>query len=158
MEVILTDGNDERFVALYGELDNYLNSIIGREKQVKQYNKYNALTGINDVVLVIENGKAVACGSFKELDSGIAEIKRVFTKENYRNRSCGKTVLQALEKRALDKRYNKLILETGRAFAEAIGMYTSAGYNIIDNYGQYKNISDSICMEKIFASQTDKQI
>lgn len=150
IEIVYTDGSDPRFVELCGELDEYLNYIVGGEKQRAQYNKYNTLSDIHDVVLIVEDGKAVSCGSFKEYEPGTAEIKRVFTKENYRNRGYGKIIMKELEIRAINKGYTKFILETGDILKDAMKMYTSIGFHIIKNYGQYENMQESICMEKSF--------
>ena len=148
MEILLTDGNDERFEELCHELDEYLNRVVGGEKQRSQYTQYNTLEDIHDVALIMEDGKAVACGSFKEYEPGTAEIKRVFTKANYRNRGYGKSIMKALEKRALNRGYTKLILETGFLLKGAMKMYTAIGFNVIKNYGQYINMPESVCMEK----------
>ncbi len=148
MQLIFTDGNDIRFIGLCHELDEYLNRIVGGEKQREQYVQYNGLKNIHDVALIIENGEAVACGSFKKYEFGVAEIKRVFTKENCRNHGYSKAIMKALEKRAFDKEYKKLILETGLLLKEAMGLYTAAGFHVIENYGPYINMPASVCMEK----------
>lgn len=148
MELIFTDGNDKRFIDLCHELDEYLNFVVGGEKQRKQYTQYNTLENIHDVVLIIENGEAIACGSFKEYEPGIAEIKRVFTKERSRNRGYSKSIMRALEERALNRGYKKLILETGLLLKEAMSMYIANGFHVIENYGQYINMPESVCMEK----------
>lgn len=98
--------------------------------------------------MIIENGEEVACGSFKEYEPGIAEIKRIFTKESCRNRGYSKSVMRALEIKALDRGYKELILETGPLLKEAIRMYTIDGFHVIENYGQYINMPESVCMEK----------
>ncbi len=41
-----------------------------------------------------------------------------------------------------------MVLETGKPLLAAAGLYHKMGYKIIDNYGQYKDMKDSICMEK----------
>lgn len=148
MELIFTDGNDKRFTGLCHELDEYLNRVVGGEKQREQYVQYNGLETIHDVALIIENGEAVACGSFKKYEPGTAEIKRVFTKESCRNHGYSKAIMGALERRALDKRYKKLILETGILLKEAMGLYAAAGFHVIENYGPYINMPESVCMEK----------
>ena len=53
-----------------------------------------------------------------------------------------------LEDKAKEKGYRSLILETGEPLIEAMGLYSSIGYNVIPNYGQYVNMPDSICMMK----------
>lgn len=148
MKIIFTDGNDKRFVSLCHELDEYLSYIVGDEKQKKQYSQYNTLKSIQNVALAIENGKAVACGSFKEYEHTTAEIKRVFTEEGFRNRGYSKSIIKALESKAIDKGYTRLILETGSLLKEAQQMYTGIGFHVIPNYGQYVNMPESVCMEK----------
>lgn len=148
MKVIFTDGTDDRFINLCHELDGYLNNAVGGEKQREQYIQYNTLEDIHDVALIMEDGKAVACGGFKSYKHNTAEIKRVFTKENCRNRGYGKCIMKTLEKRALTKGYTKLILQTRDLLKEAIEMYTSLGFHVIRNYGQYISMPESVCMEK----------
>lgn len=155
MELIYTDGRDKRFASLCEELDEHLNFVSGGEKQRKRYIQYNTLENIHDVVMVVEHEQAVACGSFKEYDPDIAEIKRVFTKEGYRKRGYSQSIMAALEKRALDKGYKKLVLETGRLFQDAIRMYTAYGFRVIENYGPYKNMIESVCMEKELISKKE---
>jgi hypothetical protein len=68
MDLVVTDGNDQRFVRLCRELDDYLNTVLCPEKQKEQYARYNTLEDIHDVVLLLVHGDAVACGGFKEYD------------------------------------------------------------------------------------------
>lgn len=56
--------------------------------------------------------------------------------------------MRLLEARAKEKGYNILLLETGASLVEAMGLYRSLGYVIMQNYGQYKDLQDSICMQK----------
>lgn len=148
MHVILSDGSDERFKILCQELDQYLNDMVGGENQRSQYIQYNLLDDIHDVVLIIEGEKSVGCGGLKKYSVGVAEIKRVFVSEDYRGKKYGRIIIQELECIAKSKGYDKLILETGKPFVQAINVYRSMGYEIINNYGQYADMEDSICMEK----------
>lgn len=148
MEIVYTDGNDTRFVELCGQLDAYLSICVGAEKQQIEYNQYNTLKDIHDVVLIIEDGHAAACGGFKGHETDAAEIKRVFTKDGYRNRGYAKAVIKALEIRAKEKGHVKLILETNVSLKAAVNMYSSLGFHIIKNYGPYVRMPESICMEK----------
>ncbi len=149
MELISTDGNDKRFVNLCHELDDFLNEIIGGEKQREKYNQYNNLKDIHDVLLVIDNGQVVGCGSFKKYDKKVAEIKRVFVKKEYRKKGLAKFIMQTLEQKAMENGYSKLILETGNVLKDAIKLYSGIGYNVIENYGQYVDMPESICMGKL---------
>lgn len=149
MEIVYTDGSDERFAALCNELDDCLDAIVGSAKQREKYNQYNTLENIHDVVLIIDNGCAVSCGSFKKYAPGVAEIKRVFTEESHRSLGYGKKVIKELENRARLQGYSKLILETGNLLQAAQKMYATMGYCVIPNYGQYANMQESVCMEKL---------
>lgn len=148
MEIIYTDGKNKDFIHLCELLDDNLNEIVGGEKQRSQYVQYNTLTHIHDVFLVYDNEYPIACASFKHYDDEIAEVKRVFVRKEYRGKGISKQLLTSLEKKAKDKGYQSLILETGNMLKEANQLYLKLGYEIIDNYGQYKDMKDSVCMKK----------
>lgn len=151
MRVIHTDGRDKRFENLCGELDKYLNNIIGEEKQKNQYNRYNTLEDIHDVILIEDKSDIVACGGFKRYDEFTAEVKRVYVKETARRHGLGKAVMDEIEKVALKKGYKNLILETGKALKGAEKMYIKLGFEVINNFGPYIDNEESICMKKIIS-------
>jgi GNAT superfamily N-acetyltransferase len=148
MKLIYTNGTNPDFVMLCNQLDEYLFEIVGGEKQRKQYSQYNTLEDIHDVVLAYEKDLPVACASFKFHDTGTAEVKRVFIREEYRGKGLSKQLMAELEKQAKKKGYLKLILETGGHLSTAIASYKKAGYFVIPNYGQYQNMKESVCMQK----------
>jgi len=148
MEFIYTDGRNDDFVMLCHKLDEYLNEIVGGEKQRKEYVQYNALEDIHDVILIYDDKRPIACAGFKLYDGDIAEVKRVFLTTEYRGKGISKLLMSALEDKAKRQGYSSLILETGRALTSAMGLYQKIGYRIVDNYGQYKDMRESICMRK----------
>ena len=148
MLLVYTNGRNDDFIKLCSELDHFLNEIVGGEKQRENYIQYNTLEEIDDVVLAINNDKAIGCASFKEYSSGAVELKRVFLKEEYRGSGIIKDMIKVLEVKAKEKGYNKIILETGKPLIAARKFYEKVGYEIIDNYEPYTNMPLSICMEK----------
>ena len=52
------------------------------------------------------------------------------------------------ENEAKQKGYKYFILESGEPLVAAMGLYRKIGYEVIPNYGQYKDMPDSICMKK----------
>lgn len=56
--------------------------------------------------------------------------------------------MAAVEKKAIEKGYTSLILETSRLHKEAIHLYQNRGYAIIKKFGQYQGLNKSICMKK----------
>lgn len=149
MHIYITDGNDKKFETLCRALDQYLNELVGGEKQRSQYLQYNLLDDIHDVVLIMEDETAVGCGSFKKYTDEIAEVKRVFVHEDYRGKKYGQVIMQNIEELAKTKGYKKLILETGAPLVNAMKLYQHLGYKVIPNYGQYADMKESICMEKL---------
>lgn len=149
MKIIITDGNDERFILLCKKLDEYLNDIVGGVKQRIQYVQYNTLEDIHDVVLIEDGGNIVGCGSFKQYAHEVAEFKRIFVCEECRGKKYGAAIIKQLEKAAKEKGYKRLILETGKPLKRAMKLYEGLGYKVIKNYGPYINMEDSICMEKL---------
>lgn len=156
MEVIYTDGRDKGFIELCKELDNYLNDTVGGESQ-KNYDQYNTLEDIHDVVLIMEDGQAVGCGSFKRYKEKTAEVKRVFVKSSYRCNGLGKKIITFVEERAKVKGYEKLILETGVKLKDAQRLYKKFGFYIRENFGEYKDMPQSVCMEKYIGSNELKE-
>ncbi len=149
MNVVLTDGRDKDFVELCRLLDENLNEIVGGEKQREQYIQYNTLDDIHDVVLVYIDKVSVGCASFKHFKDRIAEVKRVYVRKEYQGKGISNLLLHTLEERSRVKGYGKLVLETGAPLVAAMGLYIKRGYKRIDNYGQYKDMPESICMEKL---------
>lgn len=155
MEIINTDGNNRAFIELSHLLDDYLNNLVGGEENRSEYLQYNTLNDIHDVILAYDNNNPIGCASFKHYDEGIAEVKRVFIKKEYRGKGVSKHIMRLLEQRAVDKGYSKLILESGTSLVEAMGLYYKIGYMIIENYGQYRDMGDSVCMGKALSNFTD---
>jgi GNAT superfamily N-acetyltransferase len=161
MEFIYTNGYNKDFIELCNLLDTYLNDLVGGEANRSEYLQYNTLDDINDVVLAYENNYPIGCASFKYYDEGIAEVKRVFIKKEYRRKGISEFLMRRLEQRAAEKGYYKLVLETGAPLVEAMGLYNKIGFSVIENYGQYKCMKESICMGKDISlerSSTDNEI
>ncbi len=92
----------------------------------------------------------VACGGWRvndELD-GAAEIKRMYVVESARGNGLSRQVLAHLEATAREAGMRRMVLETGTRQPEAIGLYTSNGYERIANFGVYRDHPDSRCFGK----------
>jgi GNAT superfamily N-acetyltransferase len=109
----------------------------------------NKIDLINNVVVAYNNNDAVGCGAMKVYDNQTMEIKRMFVPKHQRGKGIAALVLQNLELWAKELGFKKCILETGDKMPEAIGLYKKCHFKVIPNYGQYKNVSSSICFEKI---------
>lgn len=148
MELIYTDGGNADFILLCSMLDAYLNILAGGEENRAEYVPLNKLDHIHDAFVLYDGALPVGCASFKEYEVGVAEIKRVFMRGEYRGRGLSRFLMQAVEEKAKEKGYRSLILETGKPLVSAVKLYTNMGYQVIPNYGPYECMSDSVCMRK----------
>jgi ribosomal protein S18 acetylase RimI-like enzyme len=93
-------------------------------------------------------GEAVACGAYRPLEAGVAEIKRMFVAPEHRGRGYSKAMLTMLERMAKESGYEVARLETRHLQAAAIALYEGLGYARIPNYGIYEGKQNCLCYEK----------
>jgi GNAT superfamily N-acetyltransferase len=91
---------------------------------------------------------AVGCGGVRGREGGTGEIKRMYTRPMARRLGVGRALLAEIEHRAGGLGYRRLVLETGTKQPEAIELYRSFGYELIESYGQYKDHPESRCYRK----------
>lgn len=145
--MIRTDSDNSDFRELVKLLDADLAIRDGVEHSF--YAQFNKIDKIREVVVVYENNQAVGCGAFKEFAPKVAEIKRMYVRENMRGRGIAGEILAELENWAKELNFTECILETGLKQPEAIALYRKSGYEIIPNYGQYIGVENSVCMRKV---------
>ena len=146
MKLVKTTGVDSNFQQLVLKLDRELKIRDGDDHAF--YAQFNASLHLQHVILLYVDDKHVACGAFKILDDDKAELKRMFTLADYRGKGYASALLLALENWAASLDYKRMLLETGINQPEAVALYKKADYILINNYGPYIGIANSICMEK----------
>ncbi|QRG67979.1 GNAT family N-acetyltransferase [Brevibacillus choshinensis] len=106
------------------------------------------------VVVAYADHIPVGCGCFRErAENGVVEIKRMYIKEEARGKGIAKQILRELEAWAVEIGKERAILETGTNQPEAVSLYDSVGYAIIDRFEPYVNSEESICMGKTLFSK-----
>jgi GNAT superfamily N-acetyltransferase len=94
-------------------------------------------------LLATVDGEPAGCGGWRDLDDRRdlgerrAEVKRMFTVASYRNRGVARALLAELERTAAAAGIGQLVLETGLVQPEAMALYASSGYELIDGFGHY---------------------
>ena len=141
-----TNYKDTDFISLVKELDAYLKIIDGEDHAF--YNQYNNIDVLKHTIVVYSGQNPVACGAFKVFNENSVELKRMYTKPSYRGNGYAAKVLNALESWAKELDYKSCILETGKRQIEAVEFYKKNNYTITPNFGQYKNVVNSICFKK----------
>lgn len=77
-----------------------------------------------------------------------AEIKRMYVVPDHRGAGHARRVLAELERTASAAGFDTLVLETGLRQPEAIGLYTTNGYEPIPGFGHYRGSALSRCFGK----------
>ena len=147
MQILRTTSENIDFQNLVKKLDAYLAEIDGEDHAF--YDRYNKIALLKNCVVIFEDEKAVACGAIKSINENTMEVKRMYTLPECRGKGLAASVLKELEIWAKELGYEKTVLETGKKQIEAVALYKKCNYAIIPNYGQYAEIEDSVCFEKI---------
>jgi putative acetyltransferase len=142
-----TNSENEDFRKLVSELDADLSVRDGEDHSF--YSQFNKIDKIKYAIVAFEDNVAVGCGAIKEYSTDSMEVKRMYVFPEKRGMGIGSIVLKELERWASELKYKKCLLETGKRQPEAIAMYKKNQYQIIPNFGQYKNVENSVCFEKI---------
>jgi len=98
------------------------------------------------------DSEPVGCGGFRTVGDGVAEIKRMYVQPHARGRGVARRLLAALERSAAATGCDRIILETGSAQPEAIGLYESSGYTPVPAFGTYRCEPGSRHLGKSFES------
>lgn len=146
-KLVRTNSNNVDFQKLTNLFDEFLVDIDGEEKDF--FAQYNQIY-IENILVYYENGIALGCGGFKELEPKAAEIKRMFVLPEGRGKGIATKILTELESWAKELNCTSCQLETSQKLENAITLYRKFGYKDIPNYGQYIGVETSMCMKKIF--------
>ncbi|GAO09645.1 GNAT family N-acetyltransferase [Streptomyces lydicamycinicus] len=84
---------------------------------------------------------------------GDAEIKRMFVLPEARGRGLARRILAALEADARAAGRSRMVLETGTKQPEALELYASSGYVMVEKFGLYRTYEESRCMAKALVAE-----
>jgi len=89
-----------------------------------------------------------ACGAYRRIAPGIAEVKRMWADPDIRGQGLGAAVLRTIEDAARTEGYHELRLETGLHLAAAVRLYRGFGFAECTPWGDYIDSPMSYCMSK----------
>jgi putative acetyltransferase len=147
IQCIRTNSENADFQKLVRELDTELGVRDGADHSF--YDQFNKINNIKYAIVAYDQETPVGCGAIKEYSPDTMEVKRMYVPLERRGEGIATIVLKMLEQWTADLKYKKCLLETGKRQPEAIELYKKNGYRIVPNFGQYKNIDNSVCFEKI---------
>jgi GNAT superfamily N-acetyltransferase len=135
LQVVRVHPDDPLAAPLFAELaveydTRYGDLFGGASEELTRYPADEFLPPSGELVLVLEDGVAVAGGAFRRhADPGTAEVKRMWTAAAHRRRGLARRVLAELEHRAAARGYRRMFLTTGPRQPEARDLYLAAGWN-----------------------------
>ncbi|WP_410590268.1 GNAT family N-acetyltransferase [Amycolatopsis sp. lyj-23] len=80
------------------------------------------------LLLLVQDGLALAGGAFQRYDGETAELKRIWTHRAHRGRGLARRVVGELEAETAHRGYRRIHLTTGPNQPEARGLYLATGY------------------------------
>ena len=108
--------------------------------------QYNKPDGI--LLLACSQEDIVGCVGLRKIDSGIAELKRMYVRPDFRGNDIGRMLLTEAIKSAGELGYEKIRLDTLKTMQKARKLYQVAGFYEIEPY-RYNPIEGAVYMEKI---------
>ena len=156
-EVALRDGTRARLRAV-AYADPVAQELIGRVQQ-EYVQRYGGPDGAvvspeefeppHGVFLVAEvDGVPAACGAWRSLGDGSAEMKRVYVDPAFRRRGLAQVVVDAVEADAARAGVRSLVLNTGPEQPEALALYAVLGYTPVRPFGIYADEPRAVFLGK----------
>jgi putative acetyltransferase len=150
INIVRIDTDHPHFLGLVQRLDAELAERDGPDHAF--YAQFNKTAALAHAVVAYLDGQPVGSGALKPFAEGTMEVKRMYTLPEQRGKGVAATVLAALEQWAAELGCQRCVLETGHNQPEALAMYHKHGYQRIPNYGQYAEVGNSVCFEKLLQS------
>ena len=88
--------------------------------------------------VALSDGAPVACGGFRTVPDGRAEIKRLWVDPAWRGSGLGSRMLRRLEEEAAID-HDEVVLDTKAGLTEAVAMYERTGYRRIERYNDNRD-------------------
>jgi GNAT superfamily N-acetyltransferase len=90
------------------------------------------------------HGLPVGCGGWTGYDTSgeVAELKKLYVDPAFRKHGIARRVLTEIEGSAARHGRLRMILEAGTEQQEALALYESRGYRLIDNYGYFRELPE----------------
>ena len=83
------------------------------------------------LLLAMQDGQPAGCVCLKGLDSGTAEIKRLYVSPAFRGQEIGRQLVEALLDEARKSGYKRLVLDTHASMKKAQDLYKAFGFRVV---------------------------
>ena len=90
-----------------------------------------------ELLLAKRGDHVLGCVALKKLEPGVAEIKRLYVREQARGIGVAKALIEAVVQTARERKYKEIKLDTLPQMQAAIALYKSNGFAPIPAYGSH---------------------
>jgi GNAT superfamily N-acetyltransferase len=117
------------------------------EKELNEiYVQYQKPSGGLILIKHVLTGEYMGCIGIRKLEGNIAELKRMYIRDDHRNKGLGKHLLNLAVYLAKELKYEKIRLDTLAIMKPAIKLYQAKGFKEIGSY-RYNPRPDVIFFE-----------
>lgn len=97
-----------------------------------------------DFFVAFLNGRPVGCGGWASYDTSgaVGELKKLYVLPEVRNCGIARRIPAASEGSVRKNGRPRMILEAGTGQPEALKLYESCGYVVIENYGYFRDFPE----------------
>ncbi len=124
-EARLTHGGDPRFRELVRAMDREYGERFGAA--ALKCRSCHGLDDIRQACLLLRDGQVVACGAFRAMEEGTAELNWVYVRPEHRRRGVCQAGGGGVGAQALFQGFGRMVMEIGRDIPEAISLYRKNG-------------------------------
>jgi GNAT superfamily N-acetyltransferase len=116
------------------EYDSRYGDFFERDGAVVELNRYPPEAFApphGNFLLLIRDGETIAGGAFMRYDDLTAELKRIWTRRDFRRQGLARLIVLELEAQARRQGYSRIYLTTGCRQPEAMHLYLTNGYTAL---------------------------
>ena len=107
---------------------------------------YNLPSG--GLIIAYDDDKPMACGAIRKFEDDVAELKRMYVREEYRGSGVGRELLNELLRKAKALGYTRIRLDTLPGMESAQRLYRALGFYEIMPY-RFNPIEGTLYFEKV---------
>lgn len=86
------------------------------------------------------DGRPAGCGALRPLNDQACEVKRMYTRSEFRRKGVALVILSEIERLAIQFGYTAMMLQTGPKQPEAVALYERFGYYRIPRFSGNSNV------------------
>jgi GNAT superfamily N-acetyltransferase len=99
------------------------------------------------LLLALYDGQAAGCACFYKLGDGVCEVKRLWTRPQFRGKTVGRALVERLIEEARAAGYTTMVLSTVDILKAARALYESVGFTVI---APYYDLPEAMLAHEIF--------